>query len=47
MTSPRRKGWTAALSLVVALALTIVPLPAATEPFRPDFAALVLLYWAL
>ncbi len=47
MTSPRRKGWTAALSLVVALALTIVPLPAAAAPFRPDFAALVLLYWAL
>jgi rod shape-determining protein MreD len=34
-------------SIVVALTLTIVPLPAAVEAFRPDWVALTLIYWAM
>lgn len=36
-----------ALSLLVALALTIIPLPAAVDPLRPDWVPLVMIYWAL
>lgn len=36
-----------ALSLIIALALTIVPLPGALDPLRPDWVALVMIYWAL
>jgi len=36
-----------ATTLVAALALSVVPLPAAAAPFRPDWAPLVLVYWAL
>lgn len=35
------------LSIVVALMLSIVPLPAAVEAFRPDWVALTLIYWAM
>lgn len=35
------------LSFVVALMLSIVPLPAAIEAFRPDWVALTLIYWAM
>jgi rod shape-determining protein MreD len=35
------------LSVVVALLLTIVPLPDAAEAFRPDWVALTLIYWAI
>lgn len=35
------------VSVVAALALAVVPLPAAVAPFRPDWVALVLLYWSL
>jgi rod shape-determining protein MreD len=34
-------------TLVFALALMLVPLPAALEPFKPYWPALLLLYWAL
>jgi len=34
-------------SLIVALLLTIMPLPAAAAPFRPDWIALVLIYWSM
>lgn len=34
-------------SIVVALILTIVPLPDAVAPFRPDWVAVVLIYWSL
>lgn len=33
--------------LVGALALSVVPLPAGVAPFRPDWAALLMLYWTL
>jgi rod shape-determining protein MreD len=35
------------LTLVIALALMIMPLPTAAEPFRPDWLALVLIFWAM
>jgi rod shape-determining protein MreD len=34
-------------SLLVALILAVVPLPDAIAAFRPDWVALVLLYWSL
>jgi len=34
-------------SIVFALMLTIVPLPDAASPFRPDWVALTLIYWAM
>jgi rod shape-determining protein MreD len=35
------------VTIVVALMLTVVPLPERAEPFRPDWVALVLIYWAI
>jgi rod shape-determining protein MreD len=35
------------LSLVLTLALSLVPLPHAISSFRPDWVAVVLLYWSL
>ncbi len=35
------------ISLVAALALAIVPLPAVVAPYRPDWVPLVLIFWAL
>ena len=34
-------------SIIVALMLAIAPLPAWAEPFRPDWVALTLIYWAM
>lgn len=36
-----------ALSVVAALVLALVPLPDAIAAFRPDWVAVVLLYWSL
>jgi rod shape-determining protein MreD len=36
-----------ALSLVLTLALSLVPLPHLIASFRPDWVAVVLLYWSL
>jgi len=35
------------LSIVFALLLAIVPLPDAADPYRPDWVALTLIYWAM
>jgi len=34
-------------TIIVALMLTIIPLPDWLEPFRPDWVALTLIYWAM
>jgi rod shape-determining protein MreD len=36
-----------AISLVLTLALGVLPLPDAVEPLRPEWVAVVLLYWSL
>jgi rod shape-determining protein MreD len=35
------------VSMVVALMLTIAPMPEALEPFRPNWVVLTLIYWAI
>ena len=35
------------LSLVLGLVLMILPLPAWAQPYRPDWLALVLIYWSM
>ncbi len=42
-----RGGWLIIISFVVALALTIVPLPAMLELLRPEWMAMVLIYWCM
>jgi rod shape-determining protein MreD len=44
----RNQSWfVPAFSLVLTLALAVVPLPGAIAPFRPDWVAVVLLFWSL
>ncbi len=43
----RHHWWASMLSLGATLALATVPLPDAVAPFRPDWVAVVLLYWSL
>lgn len=40
-------GFTVALSVLVALMLSIVPLPEWLEAYRPEWPVLVLIYWGL
>jgi rod shape-determining protein MreD len=47
MAAAHRGWWMSILSLVATLALASVPLPDAVAPFRPDWVAVVLLYWSL
>lgn len=47
MSRLRLTSWWFAGTLLVALLFMLVPLPAALEPFKPYWLALVLLYWAL
>ena len=47
MAAVRRQWWMSTLSLVATLALATMPLPDAVAPFRPDWVAVVLLYWSL
>lgn len=42
-----RGGWVIILTVLLALILTIMPLPALIAPWRPEWTALVLIYWAL
>ena len=35
------------LTILVALALSMVPLPGAAAPFRPDWVALTMIFWAI
>lgn len=43
----RRQWWVSLASLAVTLALASVPLPDSVAPLRPDWVAVVLLYWSL
>lgn len=43
----RRANWLIALTYLVALLLTIWPLPDWAEPFRPAWLVLTTLYWCL
>jgi len=44
----RQHAWLVpALSLVLTVALALLPLPDAISAFRPDWVAVVLLYWSL
>ena len=43
----KRHWFMSTLSLVATLALASVPLPDALAPLRPDWVAVVLLYWSL
>ena len=48
MASAERRSTLAMItSVIVALLLTIMPVPAAVAPFRPDWVALVLIYWSM
>jgi rod shape-determining protein MreD len=47
MAAGQRQWWVSILSLVATLALASVPLPDAVAPLRPDWVAVVLLYWSL
>lgn len=40
-------GWAIALSFVAALMLTMLPLPDWAALFRPEWVAMVLIYWCL
>ena len=37
----------AVITILLALMLTLVPLPKALAPFRPDWVVLILIYWAM
>ena len=41
---PRGRG-VIALTLVIAMILSVLPLPYAVEPFRPAWVMMVLIYW--
>ncbi len=45
--SRARNGWVLPVSLLLALLLGLVPLPAILQPLRPYWLALVLAYWVL
>lgn len=47
MAAGRNNWWASTLSLVLTLALVAVPLPDSVAPLRPDWVAVVLLYWSL
>jgi len=42
-----RGGWLIALTIIIAAILAIVPLPDWLEVWRPEWVALVLVYWAI
>ena len=45
--SQHRGGWLITFSFVLALALSIIPLPAMLELLRPEWMAMVLIYWCM
>lgn len=48
MNAPARHGgWVIIASVVLALVLTVLPLPDPADELRPEWTALVLIYWCL
>lgn len=47
MAARRHHWWVSFASLAATLALASVPLPDSVAPLRPDWVAVVLLYWSL
>ncbi|HEX7991926.1 MAG TPA: rod shape-determining protein MreD [Stenotrophomonas sp.] len=47
MSRLRTKGWVMPVSFVLALLLTLIPLPELLQPARPYWLALVLAYWVI
>ena len=48
MSSSRRQRMLPAIgSIILAIMLTMEPLPSALDPFRPDWVPLVLIYWTM
>lgn len=45
--SRTRNGWVLPASLLLAMLLGLVPLPATMQPLRPYWLAFVLAYWVL
>ncbi|AOE50516.1 rod shape-determining protein MreD [Kangiella sediminilitoris] len=43
----KRGSWVIILSLLIALILSVIPLPDSWQPFRPDWLFLVLGYWVV
>jgi rod shape-determining protein MreD len=43
----RQRVWVIAVSLILALFLTVLPIPDWAEDFRPQWVALTLIYWTL
>ncbi len=47
MSSQNALRWPVWIALIVAVALVSLPLPAGLAPFRPPWAALVIIYWIM
>jgi len=45
--SSHQGGWLILLSFIVAFMLTVIPLPEMLQYIRPEWSALVLLYWCM
>ncbi|WP_425602284.1 rod shape-determining protein MreD [Luteimonas aquatica] len=45
--SRARRGWLLPVSVLLALLLGLLPLPAGLQPFRPYWLALVVAYWVI
>ncbi|HKJ95500.1 MAG TPA: rod shape-determining protein MreD [Gammaproteobacteria bacterium] len=47
MIARHRGGWVIVLSVFIGLVLTILPLPRWAESLRPEWTAMILVYWSL
>ncbi len=45
--TPQRGAWVILSTLLVALSLSILPLPDWAAPYRPEWVLLVLMYWCI
>ncbi|GAA4362943.1 rod shape-determining protein MreD [Kangiella marina] len=43
----KRGSWVIILSLLIALILSVIPLPESWQPYRPDWVFLVFSYWVV